>query len=139
MLRLPACCVGLCFGLVISTGVFAQAVSSETGWLELVKGHLDLESGTGVRDVEPGEVEGERKITLAIPKAQLAGVSSGELEEVRVIGRRPEPLDLDILPDFRYEWVADYDNDYYGLIIHLRDDGSLPLRLYMESRTGFIR
>ncbi len=138
MTRLPACCLGLCLGLVMSTGACAQAVNSETGWLELVKGHLDLDSGTGVREVEPGDVEGERRITLAIPKAQLR-VAAGELEEVRVIGRRPEPFDLDILPDFRYEWVADYDNEHYGLIIHLRDDGSVPLRLYMESSTGYIR
>lgn len=137
MPRLSAFFVSLCLGLVISTGAQAQAVSSETGWLELVKGHLDLDSGAGVREVEPGEVEGERKITLAIPKSRLVGVSAGELEEVRVIGRRPEPLDL--MPDFRYEWVADYDNDHYGLIIHLRDDGTMPLRLYMESSTGYIR
>lgn len=125
-----------CAAIALAPAALAQPVSSETGWLELVKGHLDADSGTGVRAVEPGEVEGERKITLAIPKARL-GVAPGDLEEVRVIGRRPEPLDL--MPDFRYEWVADYDNDYYGLIIHLRDDGSMPLRLYMESSTGYIR
>lgn len=125
-----------CAAIAIAPAALAQPVSSETGWLELVKGHLDPHSGTGVRAVEPGEVEGERKITLAIPKEQL-GVSSGKLEEVRVTGRRPKEVDL--LPDFRYEWVADYDNDHYGLIIHLRDDGSLPLRLYMDSTTGFTR
>lgn len=125
-----------CAAIAVAPTALTQPVSSETGWLELVKGHLDEGSGTGVREVEPGEVEGERKITLAIPKKRL-GVSSSELEEVRVIGRRPEPLDL--MPDFRYEWVADYDNEHYGLIIHLRDDGSMPLRLYMESSTGYIR
>lgn len=137
MPRSLAFCLSLCLGLVISTGVHAQAVSSETGWLELVKGHLDQDSGAGVHKVEPGEVEGERRVTLAIPKERLVGVYSGQLEEVRVIGRRPEPVDL--MPDFRYEWVADYDNDHYGLIIHLRDDGTMPLRLYMESSAGYLR
>ncbi|MDO8863301.1 hypothetical protein Q6D67_16470 [Haliea sp. E1-2-M8] len=125
-----------CAAIAIAPAALAQPVSSETGWLELVKGHLDPESGAAVHKVEPGAMEGERKITLAIPKERV-GVASDGLEEVRVIGRRPEAVD--ILPDFRYEWVADYDNDHYGLIIHLRDDGSLPLRLYMDSATGFTR
>lgn len=127
-----------CAAIAVAPVALTQAVSSETGWLELVKGHLDEDSGAGVLAVEPGDVEGERKVTLAIPKTELS-VSPGELEEVRVIGRRPEPFDLDVLPDFRYEWVEDYDNDHYGLIIHLRDDGSMPLRLYMESSTGYLR
>jgi len=126
-----------CAAIAMTPAALAQTVSSETGWLELVKGHLDLDSGTGVRNVEPGDVEGERRITLAIPKKRLDGVSSGALEEVRVVGRRPEQVDL--MPDFRYEWIADYDNDHYGLIIHLRDDGTMPLRLYMESSTGYLR
>lgn len=130
-------CFCLCAAMAVAPVALAQSLSAETGWLELVKGHLDPESGMGVRNVEAGDVEGERRITLAIPKQRLAGVSAGTLEEVRVVGRRPEQVDL--LPDFRYEWVADYDNDHYGLIIHLRDDGSLPLRLYLESSTGYVR
>lgn len=130
--------LSLCFcaAIAVAPAALAQPVSSETGWLELVKGHLDPDSGTGVREVEPGEVEGETKVTLAIPKERL-GVAADDLEEVRVTGRRPEPVD--ILPDFRYEWVEDYDNEHYGLVIHLRDDGSLPLRLYMDSSTGYVR
>ncbi len=125
----------LCMMLAAPVSWADQAIT-ESGWLELVKGHLDADSGITVGNVEPGEATGERKITLIIPKARVA-FDPDALEEVRVVGRRPEPID--ILPDFRYEWVADYDNDNYGLIIHLKDDGSLPLRLYMESSTGFIR
>ncbi|HEY7774937.1 MAG TPA: hypothetical protein VIC02_00210, partial [Kineobactrum sp.] len=79
--------------------------------------------------------EGTVRVTLAIPKKRLA-IAPNQLEEVRVVGRRPEPIDL--LPDFRYEWVADYGNDHYGLIIHLRDDGTLPLRLFLDSKAGFV-
>ena len=122
--------------LIASSGAWAEKIISESGWLQLVKGHQDADSGISVDSVEPGDTEGERKITLVIPKARVA-FDPDALEEVIVVGRRPEPIDL--LPDFRYEWVADYDNDHYGLIIHLKDDGSLPLRLYMESDTGFIR
>lgn len=127
---------GLVALLSASLQVAAEPVSSQTGWLELVKGHLDRESGTTVADVEPGEQAGTRKVTLYIPRQTLSG-HEGDIEEVRVVAQRPGGgVDIQ-LPDFRYEWVDDYENDYYGLVIHLRDDGSLPLRLYLESSTGY--
>lgn len=124
-------------GVFLALANGASAISSQTGWLELVKGHLDRQSGTTVADVQPGDVEGTRKVTLYIPRQTLAG-HEGAIEEVRVVGQRPGG-DVEInLPEFRYQWVDDYENDYYGLVIHLRDDGSLPLRLYLESRTGYV-
>lgn len=128
--------VGLVALLSASLQVAAEPVASQTGWLELVKGHLDQESGTTVADVQPGDQAGTRKVTLYIPRQTLSG-HEGDIEEVRVVGQRPGGgIDIQ-LPDFRYEWVDDYENDYYGLVIHLRDDGSLPLRLYLESSTGY--
>jgi hypothetical protein len=116
--------------------VSAEPIHSQTGWLELVKGHLDDKSGATVADVQPGDQQGTRKVTLYIPRQTLSG-HEGDIEEVRVTAQRPDS-GVDIkLPEFRYEWVDDYDNDYYGLVIHLRDDGSLPLRLYLESGTGY--
>lgn len=131
--KLGSCLV---FSLVLAFAVSAaQPLGSKTGWIDLVKGHIDETSGADVRDVQPGEQEGTVRVTLAIPKTRLA-INPNQLEEVRVVGRRPEPIDL--LPDFRYEWVANYDNDHYGLIIHLRDDGTLPLRLFLDSKAGFV-
>lgn len=129
------------FGAVLAVAAAAEPVSSETGWMELVKGHLDKKSGTGVRDVQPGEQEGFTKVTLAIPKKVIQS-HDGDLEEITVIGQRPQSIDLVPefeVPEFEYEWVDDYDNDYYGLIIYLRDDGRLPLRLYLESSAGFAQ
>lgn len=128
--------VGLVALLSASLQVVAEPVASQTGWLELVKGHLDQESGATVADVQPGDQAGTRTVTLYIPRQTLSG-HEGDIEEVRVVGQRPGGgIDIQ-LPDFRYEWVDDYENDYYGLVIHLRDDGSLPLRLYLESSTGY--
>ncbi|PLW82460.1 hypothetical protein CWI75_11950 [Kineobactrum sediminis] len=135
MLRTVVSYLVFSFTLVLALPANAQSLGAETGWLDLVKGHTDKISGTNVRDVQPGDQEGSTRVTLAIPKKALS-INPSRLEEVRVIGRRPEPIDL--WPDFRYEWVADYDNDNYGLIIHLRDDGTLPLRLYLDSETGFL-
>lgn len=128
--------VGLMAALLGSLPVTAEPVNSQTGWLELVKGHLDEKSGTTVADVQPGEQEGTRRVTLYIPRQTLSE-HEGDIEEVRVTAQRPDGgVDIN-LPDFRYEWVDAYENDYYGLVIHLRDDGSLPLRLYLESSAGY--
>ena len=59
-----------------------------------------------------------------------------DIEEVVVIGRKPakpEPLDIS------YEWVDDYDNDRYGLLIHIPKDSEWPIRLYINSSAGFTR
>lgn len=135
MLRTLMSCLVFSFILVLGSPAGAQSLGAETGWIDLVKGNTDEISGANVRDVQPGAEAGTTRVTLAIPKERLS-INPDQLEEVRVIGRRPEPIDL--WPDFRYEWVADYDNDNYGLIIHLRDDGTLPLRLYLDSETGFL-
>ncbi len=109
----------------------------QTGWLELVKGYKGDVMGAEVREVtsEPGQ---GRQLIIAIPKVQLADRDA--IEEVRVVGRAPEKdepvFDFNLL---QYEWVDDYDNDYYGLLIRYDDETSMPIRLYMHSRHGSIR
>ena len=70
----------------------------------------------------------------AVPTYAQDGAS--EIEEVVVVGRKPEkPQPLDIT----YEWLDDYDNDNYGLVIRLGKDSRWPIRLYLNSDTGFVR
>ena len=70
---------------------------------------------------------------LSIPKSSINKPS--EIEEVVVYGRRPEkPEPLDIT----YEWLDDYDNDNYGLVIRLGKDSNWPIRLYIDSSPGYI-
>ncbi len=120
--------------LATSTGVLAQqGTSLESDWLELVKGHKGETLGVELRDIEAGDSEGTQKITLAVPKESIA--HPDEIEEVVVIGRKPddpEPIDI------KYEWLDDYDNDNYGLVIHI-GESNWPIRLYMNSSSGFIR
>ena len=57
------------------------------------------------------------------------------LEEVVVVGRRPakpEPLDI------TYEWLDDYENDNYGLVIRLGKNSNWPIRLYLDSAPGHM-
>ena len=105
----------------------------ETDWLEFVKGYKGEKMGAEVREVEQGE-QGQR-LVIAIPKVSMADPDA--IEEVRVVGQAPQEIDLS--PEFEYEWVDDYDNDFYGLVIRFSDETRWPIRLYLHSDTGFVR
>ena len=108
--------------------------SMQTDWLELVKGYRGETVGAELVEIEEGDTEDTQKITLAIPKSAMR--HPDEIEEVVVIGRKPEkPEPLDIT----YEWLDDYDKDNYGLVIRLGRNTNWPIRLYMNSDPGFIR
>lgn len=106
----------------------------ETDWLELVKGYRGETVGAELVEIEDGDTADVQEITLAIPKTAIDHPDA--IEEVVVIGRKPEkPEPLDIT----YEWVDDYDNDNYGLVIRLGRNTNWPIRLYMNSDPGFVR
>ena len=110
-----------------------EGTSLESDWLELVKGHRGETMGVELREIEAGEEAGTHKVTLAVPKTAIEHPDA--IEEVVVVGRKPEePEPLQI----KYEWLDDYDNDNYGLVIHL-GKGNWPIRLYMNSTPGFTR
>ena len=105
----------------------------QSDWLPLVKGYRDPATGVEMREVEYGEEAGTRTVTLAIPKTAMADPSA--IEEVVVVGRRPdkpEPLDIN------FQWLNDYDEDNYGLVIRLGRNSNWPIRLYLNSAPGFI-
>ena len=106
----------------------------QSGWMELVKGHRDPATGVEMREVD-GQGAGEpRTLVLAIPKDAMNHPDT--IEEVVVVGKRPEkPVPLDI----SYEWLDDYDNDNYGLVIRLGKDSNWPIRLYLDSSPGYVR
>ena len=132
-----SCCRCLFAALLLSMplAVLAEgdAQPLESGWMKLVKGYRDKATGVEMKEVDSGETSDSRTITLSIPKSSIN--SPGEIEEVVVYGRRPEkPEPLDIT----YEWLDDYDNDNYGLVIRLGKDSNWPIRLYIDSSPGYI-
>ncbi len=121
--------------LAMPLAVLAEgdAPSLESDWMQLVKGYRDPATGVEMKEVEKGEGADSRTVTLAIPKSAIN--KPGEIEEVVVIGRRPEkPEPLDI----SFEWVDDYDKDNYGLIIRLGKNSNWPIRLFIDSGPGYI-
>ena len=130
-----------CSAVVLTTvTAFANAEETEeetvapiqSDWLELVKGYKGETLGTELREIE--DDEDGRTVTLAIPKESIE--HPDQIEEVVVVGRKPEkpePLEID------YEWLDDYENDNYGLVIRLGKNSRWPIRLYLNSDPGFTR
>jgi len=110
-----------------------EALPLQSGWMELVKGYRDPTTGVEMRNVEEENAGETRTVFLSIPKTSINKPDS--IEEVVVVGRRPEkPEPLDI----SYEWLDDYDNDNYGLVIRLGKDSNWPIRLYLDSSPGYV-
>jgi hypothetical protein len=112
--------------LLLTYGAIAQAggKAMESDWLELVKGSR----GAQFMEIETNDTDSTRTVTLAIPKQSMG--DPDEIEEVLVIGKMPEksePLDVS------YEWVRDYDDDNYGLIIHMGSENNWPIRIFMNA------
>ena len=91
-----------------------EGTSLESDWIELVKGHKGETMGVEVTDIQPGDTEGSTRVYIAVPKVSMGHPDT--IEEVLVVGQAPEesePLDIE------YEWVYDYHDDNYGLVVHL--------------------
>jgi len=113
---------------------FAQKQTTETDWLHLVEGYKGESVGAEMRKVEVDEETGGQKLIITIPKIAISHPS--EMEEVVVVGQAPE--ERGPIFDFKYEfeWLDDYDDDHYGLMIRLGEGSSWPIRLYMHSDDG---
>lgn len=118
-----------CAALLFSTPLLAL----DTGWLELEEGHIDNQSGSSVRSVT--QQDDKQIITVAIPKSQLKRDNKG-LEEIVIIGRRQKDAKEEPLLDVSYEWANDIEGDNYGLIIKLKHNSKMPIRLHFARDEG---
>jgi hypothetical protein len=112
----------------------AGAQNSSSDWMELVKGYKDKGTGAELRDIQYDANKDAQRVTIAIPKTALNGPQA--MEEVRVVGRRPEKPEPWF--EYRYEWVDDYDNNYYGLVFYVGKDQQVPFRIFLDSSEGFL-
>ncbi len=119
--------------LALAAAHAQEGTSLQSDWIELVKGNKGSKMGVELREIEEEGEDGSRKVTLAVPKTAIE--HPDVIEEVRVVARKPEkpePIEIE------YEWLSDYDDDNYGLVIHI-GKGNWPIRLFMDSRSGFTR
>jgi hypothetical protein len=69
---------------------------------------------------------------VKIPKVSVDENST--MEEVRVVGKAPEKAKMpELFPELETEWVDDYDNDHYGLLVKLYSDQKIPFRLFFSA------
>lgn len=120
--------------LVARTG--AEDGSMESDWLDLVKGFKGSTMGVEMLDIRDDELPDMQRITMAIPKAAVG--DRDDIEEVIVIGRKPDKPDSPEPLEITYEWIDDPDAENYGLLIRLGKDSNWPIRLFMNSRPGYV-
>ncbi len=126
--------------LLLSAAATAQSDADllKTDWIDLVKGYKDADSGVEVREVVKNKEDGGMQLLVAVPKVRMG--DDTDIEEVRVVGQRPEAIDpRQWLPEFEYEWVDDYDNDHYGLLVRFTEEQKIPLRLFFSADTGYLQ
>ena len=130
-LRVPAAAMVFAIGSVPAALAQPASLELQSDWLELVKGHRDGKTGAEIMGVteEPGT--GYQTVMVKIPKATLEDES--DMEEVTVTAAAPEKRELpNPLPELETQWVDDYDNDHYGLLIKFREDQQTPFRLFFS-------
>lgn len=116
--------------------VAQEGTSLESDWIELVKGHKGEAIGVELRDIQEQDGEGGRTITLAVPKTSMSHPDT--IEEVLVVARAPEKPEAPQPVKVQYQWLDNYDEDNYGLVIKL-GEGNWPIRLYLNSSPGYVR
>ena len=119
--------------LLMPASAHAQTAGMESDWIEFVKGHREARMGAEVRDVSEDPETGTTTLIVAIPKESM-GEPHTEMEEVTVIGKAPEKTEFKpLFPDIQTQWVDDYDNDFYGLLVRLNGDQKVPFRLFFSA------
>ncbi|KJS04594.1 MAG: hypothetical protein VR73_14330 [Gammaproteobacteria bacterium BRH_c0] len=107
----------------------AHAAELKTEWIEPREGFAEQTLGARIKSVEtmPGD-QGQR-VTIEIPRGSMTEEES--MQEIVVTARQPDQSESEI--EVRHEWVKDYQNDFYGLVLYLGKNSNLPIRIYLKS------
>jgi len=102
----------------------------QTDWIEPVQGYEEdvLKATLRAREVSPDD--GSTTVTISIPKSSLSDRES--IDEVIVYGKQGDQSEPEL--KIRHEWLADYDQDNYGLVLYLGKNGNIPLRLFFRDQ-----
>ncbi len=128
--------IAIVLGLLLALPLRAQNDMDilRTDWIEQTRGYQETAVGAQVRAIDPSGSGDSHTITLAIPKSAISDPEY--IEEVVVVGKKPE--EPEPLLNTRYQWLDDYDNDNYGLVLHLGKDSTWPLRVYLSAKHGYL-
>jgi hypothetical protein len=102
----------------------------ETDWIEPVAGFEESTLGARLKVMEISPVDGSATVTVAIPKSRLK--DNDAVEEIIIYGKKPDKSEP--VMTIPHEWIQDYSQDYYGLVLYLGKDGNIPFRIYLKGQ-----
>lgn len=105
------------------------AVELKTEWIELDEGFSESLLGARVQDIEELPDDAGRKVTVEIPRESLQHRT--DIPEIVITAKRSDRSEREL--EIPHAWLADYDNDNYGLVIYLGRNQNLPFRLFLKT------
>lgn len=114
-------------GLLITGSTLAEELQSD--WIEPVPGFAETVLGVEIRSVDAPDTKGQTRVTLSVPKSSLA--NNPNIHEVVVVAERSG--ERQTRKPIRHEWVSNYDDDHYGLVLYLGKNEQIPFRLYFDA------
>lgn len=110
-------------------GLPSFAADLQTEWIAPHEGFTEPGIGARIKSIETLPADEGQRLTIEIPRSAM---TEGEVvNEVIVTAQRPDKTESPL--SVRHEWVADYEKDYYGLVLYLGNKEQLPLRIYLKS------
>lgn len=107
----------------------AMGAELETEWIEPNEGFTESRFGVRIQDIEELPDDAGRKILVEIPRESLQHRT--DIPEIVITARRADRSEREL--EIPHAWLADYDNDHYGLVIYLGRNQNLPFRLFLKT------
>lgn len=118
--------------LAAAAAVFASlagAAGMETEWIDPDPGFTESQLGARVHSIEELPDAAGQRVIIEIPKESLQYRT--DIPEVVITARRTDRSEWRL--EIPHAWLADYDNDNYGLVLYLGRNQNLPLRLFLKT------
>jgi hypothetical protein len=113
--------------LFVSSFICA-ASATETGNILGEVGFVDDETGVTVESIERGEISGEYRVLISLPRR--GDSPAMEIEEIVVTAPILKPGNSASQP--HYEFVKDYSEDRYGFYVYIGKSREWPFRIYFK-------
>jgi hypothetical protein len=113
--------------LFVSSFICA-ASATETGNILGEVGFVDDETGVTVESIERGEISGEYRVLISLPRKDDSPAM--EIEEIVVTAPILKPGNSASQP--HYEFVKDYSEDRYGFYVYIGKSREWPFRIYFK-------
>ncbi len=114
--------------LLTFAGQATVADEVRTEWINPEVGAFEGVIGARIRSIEELPDDEGQRVVIEIPREALEYREA--MPEIVVTARRPDESEARLA--IPHEWLADYDNDNYGLVLYLGPHGNLPLRIYFS-------